>query len=106
MDHVAEHQTITVTTTVGTWILKRPTLRTHFEVARRVAQRLGVPLDQVDPVTLAAARALAFIEACTVAAPPGWDWESQPDDRILMDVYNQWNAGLEQFKSDVPGQAG
>lgn len=106
MDHVAEHQTITVTTDVGTWVLKRPTLKTHFEVARRIAQRLQAPLDQVDGAVYLAARALAFIEACTVAAPPGWNWEEQPDDRILMQVYDRWMEQLDAFKSDVPGQAG
>lgn len=98
-----QRQPITIQLPEGTWVLKEPTLGVYLQAAGRVAAKLGAPPDQVSAEARALAEVVALIELCTLSGPPGWDWAEQPDDRVLMQVWQQWQQGRHAFKSGVGG---
>ena len=104
MDQLMARQNLTVTVPdAGTWVLKRPTLGVQLQIEGRVAARLNGPVAFADPDMVSIARALAMIELCTVEAPKGWDWDSQPDSTVLLAVWQKWQDAQAAFKSDVDG---
>lgn len=107
MDHLMARRELTVTVPdAGTWVLKRPTLGVQLQIEGRVAARLNGPVAFADPDMVSVARALAMIELCTVEAPKGWEWDSQPDTTVLLALWEAWQAAQAAFKSPVDSAEG
>lgn len=109
IDGLDARQRTTFTLDAGTWTLRRLGLRDQMRAIGRATQILGCPFDDAPAGFQVAAMMLATVEIATVDGPLGWDWNSQEDDRVLSELYDQylaWDATFRGGVAPAPGAVG
>ncbi len=107
-----QQQRFTVADSAGvphTWVLRRLGIGDHVRIGGRAAALAGGPWDQIGEIYQVLALMIATIEQATVDGPDGWRWADQPDDTLLGQLWEQYQAWEQSFRPGVargPGGTG